>query len=289
MSAQPDTEEVVAAREPLRLELLCPEARRSTAIGRHRPFPRPADERATQAPPHPSAGPRTSTPCPRAPPARAARCRRRPLHEPRDGAEFRRPGCHVGRPRPARLSDFVQPPPTASGAASRTTTSSARSPSAQTITARIVRSEHGRRPATGRPACLRPRRARRCPAAVAAVDRRRRLQRRAQRAASPPSRRTLLPRAAGQRARSRPARGLAFPTVPIYEYRCPNGDTFELFQKMISTRCRPRAPSAARGRWRSSSRRRALQGSSSTDYGRGAAQGLGLPSSSEKTADKPAE
>jgi putative FmdB family regulatory protein len=25
---------------------------------------------------------------------------------------------------------------------------------------------------------------------------------------------------------------LRFPTVPIYEYRCPNGHTFELFQRM---------------------------------------------------------
>ena len=34
-------------------------------------------------------------------------------------------------------------------------------------------------------------------------------------------------------ARLPPPRALAFPpTVPIYEYRCPNGHTFELFQKM---------------------------------------------------------
>ena len=34
-------------------------------------------------------------------------------------------------------------------------------------------------------------------------------------------------------ARLPPRRALAFPpTVPIYEYRCPNGHTFELFQRM---------------------------------------------------------
>jgi putative FmdB family regulatory protein len=83
--------------------------------------------------------------------------------------------------------------------------------------------------------------------------------------------------------------------VPIYEYRCPNGHTFEVFQKMaespleVCTTCgagpveKILFPIAVHFKG---------SGFYSTDYGRGgrkgaAKEGEGAPS--EKSADKPAE
>jgi putative FmdB family regulatory protein len=82
--------------------------------------------------------------------------------------------------------------------------------------------------------------------------------------------------------------------VPIYEYRCPNGHTFEVFQKMAD------APAETCTTCGAGPVEKILfpvavhfkgSGFYSTDYGRGgrksAAQESG--SSSEKSTDKPAE
>jgi putative FmdB family regulatory protein len=81
--------------------------------------------------------------------------------------------------------------------------------------------------------------------------------------------------------------------VPIYEYRCPNGDTFELFQRMSDpppTAC----PECGAGPVEKLLFPVAVHfkgsGFYSTDYGRGKSRRDGdPPSSSEKPADKPAE
>jgi putative FmdB family regulatory protein len=82
--------------------------------------------------------------------------------------------------------------------------------------------------------------------------------------------------------------------VPIYEYRCPNGDTFELFQKMTDpppTAC----PVCGAGPVEKILFPVAVHfkgsGFYSTDYGRGKkkAKEGDAGSSSEKAADKPAE
>jgi putative FmdB family regulatory protein len=82
--------------------------------------------------------------------------------------------------------------------------------------------------------------------------------------------------------------------VPIYEYRCPNGDTFELFQKMTDP------PPAACPACGAGPVEKLLfpvavhfkgSGFYSTDYGRGKSkvrEGDSGPSADTK-ADKPAE
>jgi putative FmdB family regulatory protein len=82
--------------------------------------------------------------------------------------------------------------------------------------------------------------------------------------------------------------------VPIYEYRCPNGHTFELFQKM--TEPPPVAcPTCGAGPVEKILFPVAVHfkgsGFYSTDYGRGkkkAKEGDGAPPA-EKAADKPAD
>jgi putative FmdB family regulatory protein len=83
--------------------------------------------------------------------------------------------------------------------------------------------------------------------------------------------------------------------VPIYEYRCPNGHTFEIFQKMAD------APVETCSTCGAGPVEKILfpvavhfkgSGFYSTDYGRGgrkAAAKEGDSSTSEKSADKPAE
>jgi putative FmdB family regulatory protein len=82
--------------------------------------------------------------------------------------------------------------------------------------------------------------------------------------------------------------------VPIYEYRCPNGHTFEIFQKMTDapvetcTTCgagpveKILFPVAVHFKG---------SGFYSTDYGRGGRKGAASEgeTSSEKSTDKPAE
>ena len=81
--------------------------------------------------------------------------------------------------------------------------------------------------------------------------------------------------------------------MPIYEYRCPNGDTFELFQKMTDP---PPAtcPTCGAGPVEKLLFPVAVHfkgsGFYSTDSGRGKARKDGdTSSSSEKPADKPTE
>ena len=108
----------------------------------------------------------------------------------------------------------------------------------------------------------------------------------------------MLPRAARARARREPAdRAAALdfpPTVPIYEYRCPNGHTFEMFQRMSDPPAETCVTCGAgpvekllfpvavhfKG-----------SGFYSTDYGsrKSKAAKDGESSSSEKSSDKPAE
>jgi putative FmdB family regulatory protein len=82
--------------------------------------------------------------------------------------------------------------------------------------------------------------------------------------------------------------------VPIYEYRCPNGHTFEVFQKMTD------APAETCTTCGAGPVEKILfpvavhfkgSGFYSTDYGRGGRKGAAkeTDSSSEKSADKPAE
>jgi putative FmdB family regulatory protein len=84
--------------------------------------------------------------------------------------------------------------------------------------------------------------------------------------------------------------------VPIYEYRCPNGHTFELFQKMTDPQ--PDAcPTCGAGPVEKLLFPVAVHfkgsGFYSTDYGRAgrkaAAKDGGEGGTSEKAADKPAE
>ncbi len=83
--------------------------------------------------------------------------------------------------------------------------------------------------------------------------------------------------------------------MPIYEYRCPNGHTFEVFQKMSD------APSETCTTCGAGPVEKILfpvavhfkgSGFYSTDYGRGGRKSTtkeGEASASEKSADKPAE
>jgi putative FmdB family regulatory protein len=84
--------------------------------------------------------------------------------------------------------------------------------------------------------------------------------------------------------------------VPIYEYRCPNGHTFELFQKMSD------APAETCVTCGAGPVEKLLfpvavhfkgSGFYSTDYGKGKKKGAkdseAAPQSAEKPADKPAE
>jgi putative FmdB family regulatory protein len=84
--------------------------------------------------------------------------------------------------------------------------------------------------------------------------------------------------------------------VPIYEYRCPNGHTFELFQKMSD------APAETCVTCGAGPVEKLLfpvavhfkgSGFYSTDYGKGQKKGAkdseAAPQSAEKPADKPAE
>jgi putative FmdB family regulatory protein len=82
--------------------------------------------------------------------------------------------------------------------------------------------------------------------------------------------------------------------VPIYEYRCPNGHTFEVFQKMTD------APAETCTTCGAGPVEKILfpvavhfkgSGFYSTDYGRGGRKGAAKEgdSASEKSADKPAE
>jgi putative FmdB family regulatory protein len=81
--------------------------------------------------------------------------------------------------------------------------------------------------------------------------------------------------------------------VPIYEFRCPNGHTFEVFQKM--TDAPPETcPTCDAGPVEKILFPVAVHfkgsGFYSTDYGRGGRKAAaGDTSSSEKSADKPAE
>jgi putative FmdB family regulatory protein len=77
--------------------------------------------------------------------------------------------------------------------------------------------------------------------------------------------------------------------VPIYEYRCPNGHTFEVFQKMadapVETCTVEKILFPVAVHFKGS-------GFYSTDYGRGArkpAAKEGDAASSDKSGDKPAE
>jgi putative FmdB family regulatory protein len=82
--------------------------------------------------------------------------------------------------------------------------------------------------------------------------------------------------------------------VPIYEYRCPNGHTFELFQKMSDAPAET-CPTCGAGPVEKLLFPVAVHfkgsGFYSTDYGRGTRKPKeGEPASSgEKAADKPAE
>jgi putative FmdB family regulatory protein len=84
--------------------------------------------------------------------------------------------------------------------------------------------------------------------------------------------------------------------MPIYEFRCPNGHTFEVFQKMTEpppTGC----PACGAGPVEKILFPVAVHfkgsGFYSTDYGRGkrkaGKEGEGAAAPSEKAADKPAE
>jgi putative FmdB family regulatory protein len=81
--------------------------------------------------------------------------------------------------------------------------------------------------------------------------------------------------------------------VPIYEFRCPNGHTFEVFQKM--TDAPPETcPSCSTGPVEKILFPVAVHfkgsGFYSTDYGRGGRKAAASDApSSEKSADKPAE
>ena len=139
--------------------------------------------------------------------------------------------------------------------------------------ARIVRSERGRRAeAAGGLRTFVLGGARRRVGRVAALDRRRR--RRSAGAAPERARclreRAVLPRARSSREQTRRARDVrqvvhaSLSPVPIYEYRCPNGHTFEVFQNMAD------APVEALHGLRCRAGREAPL------PGRGALQGLGL-------------
>jgi putative FmdB family regulatory protein len=80
--------------------------------------------------------------------------------------------------------------------------------------------------------------------------------------------------------------------VPIYEYRCPNGHTFELFQKM-SDASPEVCPTCGEGPVEKILFPVAVHfkgsGFYSTDYGRGARKAKEDGGGTEKAADKPAE
>ena len=91
-------------------------------------------------------------------------------------------------------------------------------------------------------------------------------------------------------------RALAFPpTVPIYEYRCPDGHTFELFQKMSdppADTCVTCGASPVEKLLFPVAVHFKGSGFYSTDYGSKktkAATDGGSDSSTDKKADKPAE
>jgi putative FmdB family regulatory protein len=80
--------------------------------------------------------------------------------------------------------------------------------------------------------------------------------------------------------------------VPIYEYRCPNGHTFEVFQKMTDP---PPAgcPTCAAGPVEKILFPVAVHfkgsGFYSTDYGKGARKAAAKETDSASSGDKPAE
>jgi putative FmdB family regulatory protein len=81
--------------------------------------------------------------------------------------------------------------------------------------------------------------------------------------------------------------------VPIYEYRCPNGHTFELFQKMSDAPA-DTCPTCGAGPVEKLLFPVAVHfkgsGFYSTDYGRGKTKPKeGADSAAEKKTDKPAE
>lgn len=80
--------------------------------------------------------------------------------------------------------------------------------------------------------------------------------------------------------------------MPIYEYRCPNGHTFEVFQKM--TEPPPGAcPTCAAGPVEKILFPVAVhfkgKGFYSTDYGKGARKGASKDGDGTTSSDKPAE
>ncbi len=80
--------------------------------------------------------------------------------------------------------------------------------------------------------------------------------------------------------------------MPIYEFRCPNGHTFEVFQKM--TDAPPETcPTCGAGPVEKILFPVAVHfkgsGFYSTDYGRGGRKAAAGDASSEKSAEKPAE
>ncbi len=79
--------------------------------------------------------------------------------------------------------------------------------------------------------------------------------------------------------------------MPIYEYRCPNGHTFEVFQKMTDPPVEA-CPTCAAGPVEKILFPVAVHfkgsGFYSTDYGRGARKS-DSGASTDKSADKPAE
>jgi putative FmdB family regulatory protein len=80
--------------------------------------------------------------------------------------------------------------------------------------------------------------------------------------------------------------------VPIYEYRCPNGHTFELFQKMSDAPAET-CPTCGAGPVEKLLFPVAVHfkgsGFYSTDYGRGKTKAKDVDAPAEKTPDKPAE
>jgi putative FmdB family regulatory protein len=81
--------------------------------------------------------------------------------------------------------------------------------------------------------------------------------------------------------------------VPIYEYRCPNGHTFEVFQKMTDppvTACEVCGAGPVEKILFPVAVHFKGSGFYSTDYGRGARKGKeGEAGSADKTRDKPAD
>ena len=133
-------------------------------------------------------------------------------------------------------------------------------------------------------------------AAAAAVSRRRRVHRRRGRAEGSPRSRSApcyLELLEQEREGSEVRAAVSLSHVPIYEYRCPNGDTFELFQKMTDpppTACPICGAGPVEKLFFPVAVHFKGSGFYSTDYGRGKSRkdgDSGAPS--EKPADKPAE